>query len=197
MNKNSVGLTGYHYLIQTCNDSTGKPMLTNGKGHYIGYCDNYKRWFEQGEVKNGELTGHWTGSADGRDSIKFEEDYDNGKLIKGISRVANGQIYTYEHREKTPEYEGGEHAFALLLRDNIRYPKQARQAGIEGRVFVTFVVEKDGSLTDIKTLRAPSADLAEESVRVIKLSPKWIPGSQYGRPVRIQFTVPILFALQQ
>jgi TonB family protein len=196
LNKNSIGNLGFQTLIINYNDSTGKPLLTNGNGHYVGYTDDYKRSFEQGEVKEGERVGRWTGSMDGKDSIKFEEDYDNGKLIKGSSWVGTDKVYTYTNREKPPEYEGGERAFSMLLRDNIRYPKLAKENNIQGRVFITFVVEKDGTLTDIKAARAPSADLAEESMRVLKLSSKWIPGLQYGRPVRVQYTVPINFSLR-
>lgn len=83
-----------------------------------------------------------------------------------------------------------------FLRDNIKYPQIARESGIQGTVYVTFVVEKDGRVTDIRVLRGIGGGCDEEAVRVIKAMPRWQPGKQRGKPVRVQFNMPIKFTLQ-
>lgn len=88
---------------------------------------------------------------------------------------------------------GGMHAFYYFVGDNLRYPKKSRNAGVQGRVFVEFRVDVDGSIIDIKILRGVSADIDEEAMRIISLSPKWIPGSKGGRPVKQRIILPITF----
>lgn len=97
--------------------------------------------------------------------------------------------------EIQPTFPGGAQAFAKFLTDNIRYPETAKKQNIQGRVFARFVVERDGSLTDIKIMREPGGGLGDEAIRVLSLSPKWKPGMQNGKFVRVQFTVPINFSL--
>jgi TonB family protein len=86
--------------------------------------------------------------------------------------------------------------FYQFIAKNIRYPKEDHDKGIQGRVLLQMVIEKDGSLDDIKVMRTPSGSLAEEAVRVLKLAPKWTPGIQNGRPVRVQYVIPINFSLE-
>ena len=103
------------------------------------------------------------------------------------------QIFTVV--ESMPSYPGGEAARIQYLNENIRYPQMARESGIQGRVFVTFVVERDGSVTDVKVLRGIGGGCDEEAIRVIQNMPKWEAGKQRGKPVRVQFNMPILFKL--
>ncbi|QJD95797.1 TonB family protein [Mucilaginibacter robiniae] len=98
--------------------------------------------------------------------------------------------------EVAPEFPGGMESFYTLLSKTIRYPAEARDHNVQGRVIVTFVVEKDGSLSDVKALRGPGSGLDEEAVRAVTASPKWVPGHQNGKSVRVQYTVPVLFTLQ-
>lgn len=97
--------------------------------------------------------------------------------------------------EEEPSFPGGEAARKKFLSENIKYPPMAKEAGIQGRVFVTFVVEKDGSITDVKVLRGIGGGCDEEAVRVVKLMPKWQPGKQRNKAVRVQFNMPIDFKL--
>jgi protein TonB len=99
--------------------------------------------------------------------------------------------------ENSAEYPGGLDKFYEYLSKSIHYPAVARENNLQGKVFLTFVVEKDGSLTDIKVLRGIGSGCDEEAVRVIKASKKWKPGIQNGREVRQQYTVPISFALAE
>ena len=94
-----------------------------------------------------------------------------------------------------PGFPGGDEARINYLKNSIEYPQMARESGIQGRVFVTFVVEKDGNITDVRILRGIGGGCDEEAVRVIKNMPKWVPGKQRGKPVRVQFNMPILFKL--
>jgi protein TonB len=78
----------------------------------------------------------------------------------------------------------------------MKYPEEAKELGVQGKVFVTFVVEVDGSITDVKVLRGIGSGCDDEAVRVVKSMPKWVPGKQRGVPVRVQFNLPINFKLQ-
>lgn len=98
--------------------------------------------------------------------------------------------------ESMPEFPGGEEARIQFLRDNIKYPQMARESGIQGTVYVTFVVEPDGRVTGVRVLRGIGGGCDEEAVRVVKAMPRWIPGKQRGKPVRVQFNMPIKFTLQ-
>lgn len=97
--------------------------------------------------------------------------------------------------EDQPSYPGGEEARIRYLTENLRYPQMAREAGIQGTVFVTFVVERDGSVTDVRVLRGIGGGCDEEAVRVVRNMPRWQPGRQRGQPVRVQFNMPIRFVL--
>ena len=96
-----------------------------------------------------------------------------------------------------PEFPGGQSALMKYLSENIRYPVIAQENGIEGRVICSFVVERDGSITDVQVVRGVDPSLDKEAVRVIQSMPKWKPGKQRGKPVRVRFTLPIVFRLQQ
>jgi TonB family protein len=98
--------------------------------------------------------------------------------------------------EHVPNYPGGVNKFYKFLQQNIKYPAEARNKKIEGKVFVSFIVEKDGSLSNLKVLRDPGAGCGAEAVRVMKLSPKWNAGVQNGHKVRVQYTLPISFTLK-
>lgn len=97
--------------------------------------------------------------------------------------------------EEMPSPKGGMEALYTFLSENIRYPYLAMESGIQGRVYVTFVVEKDGSITDVKVVRGIGGGCDEEAVRVVKALPKWNPGKQRGRPVRVLYSVPVNFTL--
>lgn len=97
--------------------------------------------------------------------------------------------------ENAPAFPGGDGARMKFLQDNIRYPAMARESGIQGTVYVTFVVERSGAVTDVKILRGIGGGCDEEAVRVVKNMPKWEPGKQRGKPVRVQFNMPIKFTL--
>lgn len=110
------------------------------------------------------------------------------------SNVTDDDVY--EVVENMPEFpNGGMTALMKYLSDNIRYPEAAHKAGIQGRVTVQFVVGKDGSIGNVSILRGVNADLDAEAIRVISSMPKWKPGTQKGEPVKVKYTVPVMFRL--
>jgi len=104
------------------------------------------------------------------------------------------EVFTIVEDQPTPK--GGMKAFYKYVNKNMRYPSQAKRMGIEGKVYVQFVVDKDGSITEVQAIRGIGAGCDEEAVRVIKGMPKWTPGKQRGRPVKVRMVLPIVFKLQ-
>ena len=98
--------------------------------------------------------------------------------------------------EEQPEFPGGQAAMMKFLSDNIRYPVIAQENGIQGRVICNFVVERDGSITDVQVVRGQDPSLDREAIRVIQQMPRWKPGKQRGSAVRVRFTLPVVFRLQ-
>jgi periplasmic protein TonB len=97
--------------------------------------------------------------------------------------------------EEMPTYIGGDEARIKFLTDSIRYPAFAKESGIQGTVFITFVIDEKGAVTDVRLLRGIGGGCDEEAVRVTRLMPRWNPGKQSGDPVRVQFNMPIKFTL--
>ncbi len=98
--------------------------------------------------------------------------------------------------EQMPSFPGGPAELMKYLASNIKYPVVAEENGVQGRVIVTFVVEKDGSITDVRVVKSVDPSLDKEAARVVKSMPKWIPGKQNGSAVRVKYTVPVTFRLQ-
>lgn len=98
--------------------------------------------------------------------------------------------------EEMPEFPGGEAALRSFIAKSINYPVIAQENGIQGKVYVTFVVDKDGGISDAKIARGVDPSLDKEALRVVNTLPKWKPGKQRGKPVRVSYTVPISFVLQ-
>lgn len=112
-----------------------------------------------------------------------------------IASAQSGSEPVFTSVEQVPEFKGGLEAFGKFLMTNMRYPKAARDNNVQGRVIVTFVVEKDGSLSNMKVVRGIGSGCDEEAVRVLSISPAWKPGIQNGKLVKVQYSVPISFTL--
>lgn len=108
--------------------------------------------------------------------------------------VKEEEIFTVV--ESMPEFPGGMGALMKYLATNIKYPPLAKESGIQGRVFINFVVEPDGSISNVKVLRGIGGGCDEEAVRVVEAMPKWKPGKQRGKPVRVSYNLPVKFTLQ-
>jgi len=105
------------------------------------------------------------------------------------------QNSVYSAVEIQPSFAGGEKKLREFLAENLKYPAQAKTTHPIGPVFLQFIVEIDGSLSNIKIIRDPGSGMGDEAVRVMKLSPKWTPGIQDGVTVRVQYTLPVRFTL--
>lgn len=124
--------------------------------------------------------------------LKAKEDIAAPEPPKHV--VEETKIFTVV--EQMPMYPGGDGALMGYLRDNIHYPTVAAENGVQGRVVVGFVVERDGSITDVNILRGVDPSLDREAMRVVKSMPKWTPGKQNGSAVRVKYQVPVSFRLQ-
>ena len=120
------------------------------------------------------------------------------KVVKTTktTKKADASNKVYEVVEQMPTFPGGDAALMKYLAENIKYPVSAQKAKEQGRVVVQFIVEKDGTVTGVKTVRSVTPALDAEAVRVIKAMPKWTPGKQGGQPVRVNYNVPVSFRLQ-
>jgi len=180
-------------LLLQCNDSTGVVLAEHGNGKWINFGDDFKTIVEQGQVYNGKKSGEWiTKKADTLDLI---EDYKDGLVVGSVGVDERTGEKTYLMVEKNPQFAGGLDAFYKFLGKNIRYPVTARRKNIQGRVVISFVVEADGTLSDFSVLRSVGDGIDEEAMRVIKLSPKWLPGMKNGKAVRVKYAVPISFTM--
>jgi len=118
----------------------------------------------------------------------------NEKVVDEVPPVEETKVFDVV--EQMPSFKGGDAALMEWLSKNIKYPVVAEENGIQGRVVATFVVERDGSITDVKVVKSVDPSLDKEAVRVLKAMPKWIPGKQNGQAVRVKYTVPVTFRLQ-
>jgi len=108
--------------------------------------------------------------------------------------IVEAEIFTVV--EAMPEFPGGMGKLMAYLGNNIKYPPLAKESGIQGRVFINFVVEPDGSISNVKVLRGIGGGCDEEAIRVVEAMPKWKPGMQRGKPVRVSYNLPVKFTLQ-
>lgn len=115
-------------------------------------------------------------------------------IVEEDEEVKEEEIFTVVENE--PEFPGGMEALYKYLAQNIKYPQLARENGITGKVYVTFVVEKDGTIANPKILRDIGGGCGAEAIRVVKAMPKWSPGKQRGKAVRVQFNLPVNFNLK-
>lgn len=126
-------------------------------------------------------------------------DEENGQDIGDLNNMIVGEDTTstpYAVVEQMPEFPGGEAALQRYLHNSVKYPNIAMENGIQGKVYVGFVVERNGSISNVRIARGVDASLDKEAMRVVRLMPKWIPGKQNGEPVRVSFTAPINFVLE-
>ena len=142
-----------------------------------------------------------TKTAIGSFDVKGNDDA-NGEVLKAKEVIAQPEPpKEEEHKvfdvvEQMPSFPGGNAALMEYLSKNVKYPVVAQENGVQGRVVVSFVVERDGSITDVKVVRSVDPSLDREAARVVSSMPKWIPGKQNGSTVRVKYNVPVSFRLQ-
>ncbi|MBB2144453.1 TonB family protein [Pedobacter sp. LMG 31464] len=115
----------------------------------------------------------------------------------GTAKEGKDDTEIYIGVENYPEFPGGMAAWSKFIQKNLRYPDMAQDAGVQGKVFLSFVVEKDGSITDVKVIKGIGYGCDDEAIRVIKKSPKWVAGKQNNQTVRVRYNMPIGYMLSQ
>lgn len=121
-------------------------------------------------------------------SFFYAQDKQNGNAVQGKDAE-----YAVEQLEVKPEFPNGNEGLGKFLSENIKYPKKALKNGVSGKVFVQFVIDKTGKVTNVVAVRGVEKSLDKEAVRVIKSMPKWKPGMKDGQPVKVKYTIPINF----
>eukprot|EP01037_Dinobryon_pediforme_P011292 gene11292-11379_t len=170
-------------------------MVEKDNGYFKGYDDKFGYINEEGSVKNGKRDGIWKGNFK-NPAISFTENYKDGELLNGRATFEDGKTGTYAKKRGTPpQFRGGLEAFGSYLGSNIQYPLDARQNNLEGTVVLTFIVDKDGKVSDVKISKSVSPSIDAEALRVIRNSPNWIAGTQFGRNVKVSYGVPVTFKL--
>lgn len=177
-------------------DSLGVVTVTSGDGYYHIYNPEFTRIAEEGKVKNGKRDSIWTGfDADGK--VMYKEEFAGGNFLKGYQKGINGDTINYTIKEALPTFKGGDAEFAKFLAQTIRYPRYAMENNVQGQLIVSFVVNSDGNLSDIKILKSIDRTLDAEAISVLKRSPKWSPAIQNGLPIKANFTMPVSFSLSR
>jgi protein TonB len=141
-----------------------------------------------------------TNTAIGTFDVKGNDEAE-GEVLKAKEVVVDEKPKEEETKvfdvvEQMPSFPGGDAELMKFLHDHIKYPVVAEENGIQGRVIAQFVVERDGSISDVKVIKSVDPSLDKEAIRVLKSMPKWIPGKQNGSAVRVKYTVPVTFKLQ-
>ncbi len=176
-------------------------LKKNGKCTY--YFENGQKESEGNYVDN-KKDGIWINwDKEGKDSsiiecFHYDNTYKNIRISAQEEPTPNDQLDTFYKLEEIPEFPGGQSEMLKFIAETIVYPKAAIETGITGTCYVGFIVEKDGSVTNPNILRGieKGADCDAEAIRMVKAMPKWTPGKKQGRTIRVTFTLPIKFTLE-
>ncbi|WP_207421941.1 energy transducer TonB [Desertivirga brevis] len=140
--------------------------------------------------------GQKTIEGDPNAEVRIDQPVGEAPPTQQAAVVEDNGVYEVANIEVQPEFPGGMNKFYEYVGRSYNYPAAAKEQGVSGRVILNFVVEKDGSLTDIKVVRDLGMGTGDEAIRVLKKSKKWNPGIQNGRPVRVSYTIPIVLNLE-
>lgn len=177
-------------------DSTGKVEVIAGNGFFYERDDTTGRIIAQGAIKNGWSHGTWVGlNKNGKKY--YEEEYNEGKLLKGTRWAHDGQIIAYENVLIAPEYPGGKEALGKFLSKTIKYPEAGLRSKSSGIVTLQFIIDTLGNITNIGVHTGVEKSLNEEAIRVAKLMPAWAPAIYHGKAVPCPFQLPIKFTIIQ
>jgi TonB family protein len=182
------------WIIAQASDSTGVALARDGNGTCVLYDDDFKLIKGKGPLVNGFREGEWSGNVN--DTATYVCTYAKGRCISGTSTAKSGRKYEFKTELKQPEFDGGEQGFARFLARTVHYPAAAKEHNIQGRVFAIFVVNREGTLSNVRIVKGIGSGCDEEVLRVLRLSPRWTPGSEYGIPANILYTIPVSFTLQ-
>ena len=179
------------YLVISYFDSLGTQLVIEGNGTY-----NYSSKIidiETGTIRNGYKHGLWTGRFFGK--YDFEELFEDGNFISGITTDSNGNSYLYNQLEIQARYEGGMENLYKYIGSKLKYPVKARRQGLQGSVYIEFVVDKDGNTTDVKVLKGFNRECDEQALRLVESADNFIPGKFKGVTTKQRMVLPITFTL--
>jgi antitoxin component YwqK of YwqJK toxin-antitoxin module len=168
-------------------DSKNIQTVVDGNGEYN---DIGKNGETKGKVINGFKNGIWTGYSKTL-GVRFTENYENGKLISGVSIDSSNIEHSYEIDKKNPEPAKGIKHFYSYIGNNYKLTEEARLNNISGQIILKFVVEKDGSINDIELLKGIDPKMDEEAIRVLKNYGNWLPGKTKGINCSLSYFLPI------
>ncbi len=174
-------------------DQQGNQTVKDGSGNYIEYHKD-TIIAEIGQYKNGLKSGEWKGFRK-NGSSEYVEFYMKGKVIKGTSWDSLGHEYKYKTFAEPAEYPGGMQAFYNEVAKKMKYPVNARNKGISGKVYVQFEIDEVGKVVNVKIFKTEAEELNSEAIRVIKSTKDWKPGKERGQPSRQKIIMPINFSI--
>lgn len=177
-------------LILAYSDSLGNRTLFNGNGYAELLSSN--KTIERGNFENHKKTGRWSGEFM-NSKYTFEETYDKGKLINGYSKDSLDNEIPYDNSNfmKPPEYPNGINALRVFIANSYQYPREAIQNRVKGTVKVSFIINQEGQMVDMKVEEDLGYGTGAEALRVLKRAKKWTPGIMRGVPVRVVYSLPI------
>jgi len=176
-------------------DSLGNQQVSNSSGLFNAPIFDDGRYWEKGEYLDGKKVGKWIGTKSGQ--ADYEEEYDqNGELVSGVSYDEDGSTKEYNVFQEVPTYPGGEKKWVRFLQKNLKYPKVARKAKVEGSVYMTFIVDKFGLVSNVEVISGIGSGCDKEAIRVLELSKQWLPGIERGRPVKSRMALRLDFRLR-
>ncbi|WP_286755445.1 energy transducer TonB [Roseivirga sp. UBA838] len=182
------------YTVISLLDSLGNTLVKDGSGFYKGPEPFNMEATIEGEFRSGIKVGEWVRKKEGR-TLDKENYSELGEFVSGTSWDKEGNIYHYTEREVQAEYVGGVEGWHKHLQRNLKYPKKAKRNNIEGAVFLSFIVDKNGEVSNVEVLKGIGYGCDEEAIRVVESS-KWLPGLQRGQPVKSRMAFRIVFRLR-
>ena len=175
-------------------DLEGKQTVIDGTGSMKHYQNSVLVSF--GNYKNGLKIGKWTYYLEGNRQNEVNKVHDNSEITSLEQKTpTTDDQRVFKIVEKNAEPKQGMGAFYKYVSKECKYPKYAKKKGIEGRIFINFIVNKDGTLSNFRALRQITFCLEREALRVMRNAPNWNPATQRGKPVRVNMTIPLLFKL--
>lgn len=181
-------------LLMYYADSLNNVQVKNGNG--IAKIVDMNKDFEEGTYADGVRIGHWKGTIM-KGKYQFEEWYEKGTLVNGETTDSLKQKVKYTKAQIQPEYPGGIQVLRSFIGNHYKYPREAIMAKVVGQVTISFVVEKDGKISDYKIVNDLGYGTGTAGIEVLKNARDWTPGYMRGIPVRVAYTLPIRLNLSR
>ena len=194
--KHVLGYGGNLFKIRywECSDLNGNLICSDGNGSWISYDDSFEHVILRGTVKNGERTGEWTGRTMKSDSSTYKYLFKNDVLVSAVGYDKAGAAYPFKEDIEPARYWKGPIFFLRALQDNLKLPKDDKEKKISADdAFISFIVETDGSLTNLETLTDVDPALKKALTEALAKCKAWVPRKNYGIPVRAKIYYPMKY----